>query len=103
MHIVRRGLAMLAVTLALTGGVETVYDGIKGLLAGADAVQTVSAVLRHGPGFLTRLRDSLPHWMEAQHLASIEELRGKVSLANSPDPSAFERANYIRTLQLWNK
>jgi dihydroorotate dehydrogenase (fumarate) len=90
-------------SLALTGGVETVHDGIKGLLAGADAVQTVSAVLRHGPDFLTRLRDGLTRWMEAQHFTSIEEMRGKVSLAGSPDPSAFERANYIRTLQLWNK
>jgi hypothetical protein len=41
--------------------------------------------------------------MEAQHCASMDDVRGKVSLAASPDPSAFERANYIRTLQLWNK
>jgi len=83
--------------------VETVHDGIKGLLAGADAVQTVSAVLRHGPDFLTRLRVGLEKWMEAQHFNSIKELRGKVSLLSSPDADAFERANYIRTLQLWNK
>ena len=90
-------------SLALTGGVETVHDGVKGLLAGADAVQTVSAVLRHGPEFLTRLRTALEKWMEAQHFNSIAELRGKVSLLSSPDAEAFERANYIRTLQLWNK
>jgi dihydroorotate dehydrogenase (fumarate) len=89
--------------LAASGGVETPNDGIKALLAGADVVQVVSAVLRHGPDFLRQLREGLVRWMDWQKIETIEDMRGRVSLAHSPDPAAFERGNYIRTLQLWNR
>ncbi len=87
--------------LCVTGGIETTSDGIKALLAGAQAVQMVSALLRHGPGFLKTMRDGLSRWMEWQHTASVDEMRGRVSLKDSPDAAAFERANYIRTLHQW--
>ena len=88
-------------SLAVTGGVAAPPDGIKALLAGADAVQMVSAILRHGPNYLSVMRDGLEHWMEWQKLASLSEIRGRTSLERSEDPSAFERANYIRALQSW--
>jgi len=90
-------------SLAVTGGVETPTDGVKALLAGAHAVQVVSAALRHGPGYFRTLRDGLEHWMEWQKLPSIDAVRGKVSAATVADASAFERANYIRTLQSWGR
>ena len=90
-------------SLAVTGGIEAANDGIKALLAGAHAVQMVSALLRHGPGFVKTMRDGLARWMEWQHLESIDAMRGLVSLQHSPDAAAFERANYIRTLHQWNK
>lgn len=89
-------------SLALTGGVETWQDGIKGLLAGADVVQMVSAVLRHGPSFLTAMIEKQRAWMGWHHFSSIDQARGRVSLINSPDPSSFERAHYIRALHRWN-
>lgn len=90
-------------SLAATGGVETPHDGIKALLAGADIVQMASALLRHGPGFLTTMREGLEHWMAWHHLDSVDAMRGRLSLEHAADPSAFERANYIRTLHHWNK
>jgi dihydroorotate dehydrogenase (fumarate) len=89
-------------SLAVTGGVETANDGIKALLAGAHVVQMASALLRHGPGFMTTMRDGLTRWMEWQHIPAIDDIRGRVSLQHSPDPEMFERANYIRTLHQWN-
>jgi dihydroorotate dehydrogenase (fumarate) len=89
-------------SLALTGGVETAADGIKGLLAGAHAVQVVSAILRHGPGHFTTMRRGLEQWMDWQHVGTIDEMRGRVSAARVADPSAFERANYIRALHSWD-
>ena len=86
----------------MTGGVETANDGIKALLAGAHAVQMASALLRHGPGFIKTMLDGLTRWMDWQHLSTIDAVRGRVSLQQSPDPEAFERANYIRTLHQWN-
>jgi dihydroorotate dehydrogenase (fumarate) len=88
-------------SLAVTGGVATPPDGIKALLAGADAVQMVSAVLRHGPNYLSAMRDGLERWMDWHKLAGLSEVRGRTSLDRSEDPSAFERANYIRALQSW--
>ena len=89
--------------LAVTGGVETPHDGIKAILAGANVVQTVSALLRHGPGFMRTMVEGLRHWMEWHQFASVDLVRGQLSLQHAADPSAFERANYIRTLHLWNK
>jgi dihydroorotate dehydrogenase (fumarate) len=88
-------------SLALTGGVESWNDAVKGILAGAHAVQMVSALLRHGPSFLPIVLEKLVAWMEWHQCASLDEMRGRVSLINSPDPSSFERANYIRTLHRW--
>ena len=88
-------------SLAVTGGVSAPIDGIKALLAGADAVQIVSAILRHGPSYLSVMRQGLERWMEWHKLPTLAEVRGRVSLEGAPDPAAFERANYIRVLQSW--
>jgi dihydroorotate dehydrogenase (fumarate) len=88
-------------SLALTGGVETPNDGVKALLAGADAVQLVSAILRNGPGYLHTMRQRLIDWMEAKQIGSVTDMRGRVSAAKSADPDAFERASYIQTLGEW--
>jgi dihydroorotate dehydrogenase (fumarate) len=88
-------------SLVVTGGVATSDDGVKALLAGADAVQVVSAILRHGPAYFSVLRDGLERWMERHGLDRLDDVRGRASLKQTADPAAFERANYIRTLQSW--
>jgi dihydroorotate dehydrogenase (fumarate) len=88
-------------SLVATGGVATADDGIKAVLAGADAVQVVSASLRHGPAYFSVLRDGLERWMERHHVQRLDDVRGRASLKQTADPSAFERANYIRVLQSW--
>jgi dihydroorotate dehydrogenase (fumarate) len=90
-------------SLIASGGVATPDDGIKALLAGADAVQVVSAVLRHGPRYFSTLCSGLKAWMERKGLASLDDVRGKLSLRGVADPSAFERAHYLRTLQSWKR
>jgi len=90
----------LKCSLAITGGVATPTDGIKALLAGAHAVQMVSAILRHGPAYFTAMRDGLMRWMESKQLSSIDDVRGRVD-GRPGDASILERANYIRTLQSW--
>jgi dihydroorotate dehydrogenase (fumarate) len=88
-------------SLAVTGGVVTPDDGIKAILAGADAVQLVSALLRHGPDHVKAMRRGLERWMEWQKLERFDDARGRASLQRTADPEAFERANYIRTLHSW--
>lgn len=88
-------------SLAVTGGVHTVTDAIKAIMAGADVVQMVSALLRHGPDYLRTVRRDLETWMVEHEYASLAQMRGSMSHSRSPDPAAFERANYIRALQGW--
>jgi len=88
-------------SLAISGGVATPDDGIKAILAGADAVQIVSALLRHGPRHLDAMREGLERWMAWYHLERLEEARGRVSLDRIADAESYERAQYIRTLQSW--
>ena len=89
-------------TLVLSGGVAAPEDGIKALLAGADALQMVSAILRHGPGFFRVMRKGLITWMKTHELSSIDQVRGRVPFAPaSDDGGLLARAGYLRTLQSW--
>jgi dihydroorotate dehydrogenase (fumarate) len=88
-------------SLAVSGGVATPDDGIKAILAGADAVQIVSALLRHGPTHVDAMRRGLERWMDWHHFDRLDEARGRASLERVADTGTFERAQYIRTLQSW--
>jgi len=88
-------------SLAASGGVHTGLDALKAVLAGAHAVQMVSALLRHGPDRLTLVRDSLERWLEEHEYNSLAQAQGSLSLLRCPDPTAFERANYLRVLHSW--
>jgi dihydroorotate dehydrogenase (fumarate) len=90
-------------SLALTGGIETANDGIKAILAGADVVQMVSALLRHGPDHVRTMRRGLERWLEWNKASSVAEVRGKLSLQTTGDPAAFERAHYIKSLHTWTR
>jgi dihydroorotate dehydrogenase (fumarate) len=87
-------------SLAITGGVNTPEDGIKALLAGADAVQMVS---HHGSTHIKTMRQGLEEWMERHEFLSVADFQGQASLQQALDPASVERAGYIRTLQSWNK
>lgn len=89
-------------SLAATGGVAEPADGIKAILAGADAVQMVSALLRNGAKHISAMRDGLSAWMHKQQLATLADVRGRLSLARRADPSAYERGTYIGMLQAWS-
>lgn len=86
-------------SLAATSGVHSAAEVIKYLLAGADAVMTASALLRQGPNFLSELRDGLASWMSERGYESVTQMKGSMSQQNVADPSAFERANYIKILE----
>ncbi len=88
-------------SLAVTGGVHGPLDALKAVMAGADAVQMVSAVLQGGPQHFARVRTGLRDWLVEHEYASLAQARGSMSLANCPDPRAYERANYVKVLQSW--
>ena len=87
--------------LAASGGIHQVEDVIKAVMAGAHAVQTVSALLQHGPEHLTVLTVGLRRWMEEHGYSSLKQMQGSMNLLRCPEPATFERANYMRVLQSW--
>ena len=88
-------------SLALSGGVATPIDGIKAILAGADVVQVVSALLLHGPAYVALMRRALEDWLDWHSMERLDDARGLVSLRTTRDPASFERAHYIRVLHSW--
>ncbi len=86
-------------SLAATRGVQTGLEVIKYVMAGADAVMTTSALLRNGAGHLTTLLKGMTDWMEKREYESVTQMKGSMSQQKVADPSAFERANYIKVLQ----
>jgi len=90
-------------SLAASGGVHTVLDVVKAIMTGASVVQMVSALLRRGPSYLTEVRDGLARWLEEHEYESLRQMQGSMSLLRSPDPSAYERANYVKILQTWRE
>ncbi|HOW61608.1 MAG TPA: dihydroorotate dehydrogenase-like protein [Candidatus Contendobacter sp.] len=89
----------LRASLGATRGVHTPVEIVKYLMAGADAVMTTSALLKNGVDYLTTLRDGLRTWMEMHRYVSVAQMKGSMSQRNVADPTAFERANYIKTLE----
>lgn len=91
------------VPMAVTGGVHGATDAVKAIMAGASAVQMVSALLKNGPEHLGVVLEDLGRWLEEHEYDSLEQMKGSMSHQHSPDPAAFERGNYTRLLQTWGR
>ena len=95
-----RGAAVLSgrvkASIGITGGVHTALDVIKGTMAGAHGLQMVSALMRHGPGYLQPLRTEVEAWMVANEWGSLDEMRGNMSFARIPNPAVYERETFRR-------
>jgi len=92
----------VGVDLALSTGVHTAEDALKGVLAGARVVMMASALLMHGISHMSEVRSRMLRWMEAHEYDSITQMCGSVSQKSVPFTAAFERASYIRTVGTGN-
>jgi dihydroorotate dehydrogenase (fumarate) len=101
-----RWLAILSArvdtSFAATGGVHSATDAVRAIMAGATVVQMVSCLLRYGPGHLKTVIADFVEWLDAHEYDSSSQLRGAMNFRNSPDPTGFERANYLRILHGWS-
>ena len=85
-------------SLAATSGVHGAQDVVKLVMAGADVTQMCSALLLHGPGRITEVLEELDRWLIEHEYVSLKQMRGSMSQKSVADPSAFERANYMKAL-----
>ena len=84
--------------LAVTGGVHTAEDALKAVMAGAKVAMMTSALLKNGTGHFDKVLGDLSRWMEEHEYESIRQMRGSMAMRSVGNPSAFERANYMRVL-----
>lgn len=91
----------VATDFAITSGVHTHEDVLKGMMAGAKVVMMASELLRHGVGRIGEIVADMQRWMEEYEYESVAQMQGSMSQQNVADPAAFERANYMKVLQSW--
>lgn len=88
----------IGASLAATSGIHRATDALKMIMAGADVTMLCSALLARGIEHLKTVEREMCEWMEAHEYDSVEQLKGCMSQQNCPDPSAFERAQYMRAV-----
>ena len=88
-------------SLAATSGIHTGQDVLKMLMAGANITMLCSVLLRHGIDQIRTIEQEIREWMEQHEYESIRQLQGSMSQQNCPNPSAFERVQYMRSLQTY--
>lgn len=86
-------------SLAATRGVQDHEDVIKIMMAGGDIVMIASELLRNGIGRVSEIIDGMKNWMVEKEYSSIQMMKGSMSQKAIAEPAAFERANYMKTLQ----
>jgi dihydroorotate dehydrogenase (fumarate) len=93
----------LKASLAASTGVHSAEDALKMLMAGADVTMLASALLKHGPAHVAVVLARMEQWMLEHEYISVAQLKGSMSQKSVADPSAFERANYMKVLQAYGK
>ena len=84
--------------LAATSGIYQAYDVNKMVMAGADVTMLCSALMRYGITHIQKIEMETAAWLEEHRCSSLSEIKGRMSQKNCPDPSAFERSQYVRGL-----
>jgi dihydroorotate dehydrogenase (fumarate) len=86
-------------SLAATSGIHSAEDVIKLLMVGADVTMLCSTLLRNGINHLRSIEQGVREWMETHEYESVQQMKGSMSQRNCADPSAFERAQYMRAVK----
>jgi len=79
-------------------GIYGPQDLVKLLLAGADCIQTVSAIYKKGTKAISEMIDGLNDWMTEKGYEKIPDFKGKLSNKKLKNTSIYKRAQYIEML-----
>jgi dihydroorotate dehydrogenase (fumarate) len=88
----------VAADFALTTGVQNGQHVIKAMMVGARVVMVASELLRRGPSRVQGILDEVVTWMHEKEYSSIKQMQGSMAAKSVADPSALERANYMKVL-----
>ena len=85
--------------LAITSGIHTSQDVIKGLMAGAKVTMMASEMFQNGVRRIGQVLTELVTWLTEHEYDSVTQMIGAMSQKHCAEPAAFERANYMKMLQ----
>ncbi|MBN2579511.1 MAG: dihydroorotate dehydrogenase-like protein [Pirellulales bacterium] len=85
-------------SLAITSGIHDAAGMIKAILAGADVGMVASVLYEEGLEQINSILVEMEDWMEEKQYESVAQMQGSMSQENCPDPEAFARGNYMKTL-----
>ena len=86
-------------SLAATTGVRNYSDALKMVMAGADVTMLACALLEKGVDYVRSMLGEMQRWMEEHNYESLSQMKGSMSYKSVAEPAAYERANYMKTLQ----
>jgi len=89
----------LQTDLAITSGIHSAHDVIKGLMAGAKVTMMASELLQNGVRRIAQVLNELVAWLNEHEYESVMQMIGSMSQKHCAEPAAFERANYMKMLQ----
>lgn len=93
----------LSANLAATSGIHSAHDVLKMLMVGADVTMLCSVLLERGIDHIRTLEQHLHEWGEKHEYESVRQMKGSMSQRSCADPSAFERAQYMRALNEYGR
>ena len=79
-------------------GILKAEDVIKMILAGADAVQIVSAIYLRGSKVVGKILEDVKDWMSRKGYKSLDDFRGKLSKNALNDTFTYKRSQYVDIL-----
>jgi dihydroorotate dehydrogenase (fumarate) len=88
----------VSASLAATSGIHRANDVLKMLMVGADITCLCSVLMRHGIKQIAIIESELKVWMQQREYESVQQLKGSLSQRKCEDPSAYERAQYMRAI-----
>lgn len=84
------------IDIAASTGIHDGQAAIKQILAGAKCVQVCSVLYKKGAGQIQEMLEDIEKWMDKHNIKHIEDFRGRMSYKNIPDPSVYERAQFMK-------
>jgi len=83
----------------MPSGTHDPEDVVKLLMVGADVTMLCSALLRNGIGHIRVIERGLLEWMDKHEYESVQQMKGSMSQLRCANPSAFERAQYMKAVK----
>jgi dihydroorotate dehydrogenase (fumarate) len=89
--------------LAASTGIQDYETAIKMIMAGANAVQVVSGVYKHGYNFIKAMVEGIDKWMDDHNVGSITELIGSANSNVVKNPALYERVQFMKFFGEYDK